>query len=66
MTYTVVMGSGAVIYTPSFRHSEVDGGGGGIQRQHGDRLSVLFIFSKITAANKIEYAFCAHINAQIG
>jgi hypothetical protein len=47
MKYAVEMGSGGVIYIPSFMKTgsgiqKVNGGGGEIHRQHGDRISILF------------------------
>jgi hypothetical protein len=48
MKYAVEMGSGAMIYIPSFI---IIGSGiqkliRGIHRQHGDRISLLLFFSK--------------------
>jgi hypothetical protein len=42
MEYAIDMGSGAMIYIPSLRHSEADGG---IQthRQQGDLISLLSV-----------------------
>jgi hypothetical protein len=47
MKYTVEMGSGATIYMPSFINigSAIQKLIGGIHRQHGDRISLLY-FSK--------------------
>jgi uncharacterized RmlC-like cupin family protein len=44
MEYTVEMGSGAMIYIPSFINigSGIQTLGGEIHRQHGDRISLLF------------------------
>jgi hypothetical protein len=53
MKYAVEMGSGAMIYIPSFIKigsgiQKLSGGGGGIRRhrQHGDIISLLLFFSK--------------------
>jgi hypothetical protein len=48
MKYAVEMGSDAVIYIPSFvkTGSAIQKLIVGIHRQHGDRISLLFIFSK--------------------
>jgi hypothetical protein len=48
MKYTIQMGSGVMIYIPNFMKT---GSGiqkfiGGIQRQHGDLISLLLSFSK--------------------
>jgi hypothetical protein len=49
MKYTVKMGSGAMIYVPSFirdlfRHSEVNRGDAQTQIWHGDSISLLSFF----------------------
>jgi hypothetical protein len=59
MKYGVEMGSGAMIYIPSFVRigSGIQKliGGEGIHRQHGDRISLLsFLFSLLSHFQKIE------------
>jgi hypothetical protein len=46
LIYAVEMGSSAMTYIPSFRHSKVDKGGF-IDRQQGYLTSPLFFFFKI-------------------
>jgi hypothetical protein len=41
MKYAAEMSSGAMIYTPGFIKIRSADGGGGIRRQHGDRICLL-------------------------
>jgi hypothetical protein len=55
--YTVEMGSGAVIHVPSFikigSGIETLTAGGGMHRQHGDRISLFLLFQNKESRLKI-------------
>jgi hypothetical protein len=57
MNYAVEMGSGAMIYIPSFTKTfsgiQKLMGGGGIHRQHGDLISLLLFFQNMESMPKI-------------
>jgi hypothetical protein len=68
MKYAVEMGSGAVIYVPTFIKigSSIQKLIGGIHRQHGDRISLFYFFENKYAKNRVGWFHLAQAIVQSG